>query len=157
QAPGPNQHRYDEHDEHEIWSLCRRLGQSIRDGTYRPGIERVRRIPKGPGRGERPLVLQNIEDRVAQRAVALIAQMALDPLFDPHSLGFRPDRDRLHALAVAGRYLVAGGRPVWVAEDLKDAFLNVPLPRLLQVVRKYLVADDLVELIGRILGGASTP
>jgi hypothetical protein len=157
QAPGPNSHRYDEYDEHEIWALCRRLGQCVRDGTYRPGDERVRRIPKGPGRGERPLVLQNIEDRVVQRAVTLITQMVLDPLFDPHALGFRPGKDRLHALALAEGYLVMEGHTVWVAEDLKDAFLNVPLPRLLQVVQKYLVADDLVELIGRILGGASTP
>jgi retron-type reverse transcriptase len=157
QAPGPNGHRYHELDDHEVWALCRCLGRAIREGSYRPGGEKVRWIPKGPGRGERPLIIQNIEDRVVQRAVVLIVQQLLDPLFDAHSLGFRPDKGRLDALAMAERYFVKEKRRVWVTEDIKDAFLNVPLPRLMQVVQKYLVADDLAELIGRILGGARTP
>jgi hypothetical protein len=92
-----------------------------------------------------------------QRAVVLIIQPLLDPLFDAHSLGFRPGKDRLHALALAERYLVQEGRTVWVTEDLKDAFLNVPLVRLLQVVKKYLGADDVVALLGTVLGNAKTP
>ena len=139
-----------------IWALCRCLGRAIRAGAYRPGAERVRAISKGPGRGDRPITLQDVEDRVVQRAVVLIVQPLLDPFFNARSLGFRPRKDRLHALALAERCVVDEGRRVWVAEDLRDAFVNVRLPRLLQVVRKFLIADDLVGLIERVVGGAAT-
>jgi len=44
-----------------------------------------------------------------------------------------------------------------VCEDIRDAFLHAPLRRLLQVVKKRLVDDRLVGLIGRVTANASTP
>ncbi len=156
-APGPDGVRYEDLDEQDKWSWSRTLRDAIRAGTYEPGPERVVWISKGPGRGQRPLTLQDIEDRVVQRAVVEIIQPLLDPRFDPHSLGYRPAKGRLHALALAERYFLDEKRRVWVTEDIKDAFANVPLARLLQVVKKYLPADDLVNFIGTVLGNASTP
>lgn len=150
-APGPNGHRFTDLVSHEVWSLCRALGQAIRDGSYRPGPERECRILKGPGRGFRSLSIRNIEDRVVERAVVLVAQPLLDPLFMPFSFGFRPRRDRLHALAQAEHTATHEGRWIWLAEDLKNAFDHVPHGRLLDLVRKYLVAADLGELISTII------
>ena len=67
-----------------------------------------------------------------------------------------PGRDRLHALASATKLLGEDQRKVWVTEDVQDAFLNVPLPRLLQIVKKYVHAEDLTQFIGKVLGNAST-
>jgi hypothetical protein len=86
-----------------------------------------------------------------------VVQPVLDPLFDERSFGYRPKRSHLQALAMAERLFLHQKRRVWVTVDLRDAFLRVPRPRLLDVVRKYIVADDPVRFIGRLLAGASTP
>lgn len=155
-APGPNQRTYDALSDGEIWSLCRALGKAIREDRYRPGQERILDIPKSSGEGTRPLILQNIEDRVVQRAVLTVVQPLLEPLFDDHSLGFRPFRERLQAMALADWFFKNERRTVWITEDIKDAFSHVPLPRLLQLVEKYVPAPDVARLIERILSNAST-
>src|SRR5262249_20438292 len=94
---------------------------------------------------------------LAQRAVVETTQPLVEPRFSPHSRGYRPKKGRLDALALAERFLLDGKRSVWVTEDIRDAFANVPISRLLQVVRKHLPADDLVAFIGRVLSNASTP
>jgi hypothetical protein len=86
-----------------------------------------------------------------------ILQPYLDPLFDPHSFAYRPRRGVLHALAHAWHYFHSEGRGVWVTADLRDAFHRVPLSRLLQVLKRYVFADDVVEFVGRVLGGAKNP
>jgi hypothetical protein len=153
QAPGPNGHRYGDYYSEEIWGLCRCLERALRAGTYRRGPERVRWIPKASGLGQRPLVLQNIEDRVVQRAVVLVLQPLLDPLFDSRSLGYRPGRGHLHALALAQCLALRQERLVWVAEDIKDAFTNVPLSRLFDILGRLLPDDDLLVLLDRLLSG----
>jgi hypothetical protein len=156
-APGPDGLRYSDLDERDVWKMCRWLRDMIREGEYEPGREHVRWISKGPGRGQRPIVLQSILDRVVQRAVVEVVQPLLDPLFTDHSLGYRPNKGRLHALALAERYVIEEYRSVWVIADIKDAFLHVPLPRLLQVVQRYLPATDIVSFIGHTVGSAKTP
>lgn len=155
EAPGPNGHHYDDLDDHEIWSLMGALGRAIRNGTYRHGPERQLQIPKGPDRGYRTLHLRNIEDRVVERSVVNIIQPILDPLFDDRSYGYRPKRDRLHALAAAERITTKECRFIWLVEDLKDTFDHVPHQRLLDLVRRYLHAPDLVALIERILANGT--
>jgi RNA-directed DNA polymerase len=151
QTPGPDGRRYDDYYSDEVWGLCRCLSGALRDGTYRPGPERIRMVAKASGTGERPLVVQNIADRVVQRAVVEILQPVLDPLFDKHTFGFRPGLGRLHALARAWCLAKVEGRHVWVAEDIQDAFTRVPLARLDEVLRKLLPDDGLLDLLRRVL------
>lgn len=157
QAPGENGLRYRDLASAEVWDLCRCLGRAIKDGTYRPGPERVCWIAKGSGRGRRPIVVLNVEDRVVQRAVNLILQPVLDPLLGPRSLGFRPKLGHLHALALAESLALAQRRRVWLTQDIKDAFGHVSLTRLLQVVEKLLPASDLLDLLHRVLPGQKLP
>jgi retron-type reverse transcriptase len=156
-APGRNGLRFEDHDENAKWLVCRALRDVIRSGEYEPNEDRVVWVSKGPGRGERPICVQDIDDRVIQRAVVEIIQPLLDSRFDPHSMGYRPKKGRLDALALAERFLTHEKRVVWVTEDIRDAFSNVPISRLLQVIKKYLPADDLVKFIGTVLSNASTP
>jgi len=151
QAPGPNGHRYEDLDESEVWSLLRALGKAIRDATYRPGPERECKIPKRSGQGYRTLRIRNIEDRVVEKSVVLIVQPLLDPYFAEFSFGYRPGRDRRHALAMAERLTVAEGRPVWVCQDLRDAYDHVSLARVRDVVGKRLPVPGLRALIRRII------
>jgi retron-type reverse transcriptase len=155
QAPGPDELRYADLAGSHLWQRLRDLRNEIRAGEYRPDEERVCWISKGRGRGKRPLVIQSIIDRVVQRAVVEIVQPFVDFLFDERSFGFRPKRNPMQALALAERLSVDERRRVWVTADVRDAFLRVPLSRLLDIVRKYLIADDLVEFIRVVIGGAS--
>ncbi len=151
QAPGPNRLRYSDLAPNEIWDLCRCLARLIAAGTYRPGPERVRRISKGPGRGTRPLILSNIEDRVVQRALVLILQPVIDRFFSPLSFGFRPKLGYIDALAHAEALIVDGGRPFAIAEDLADAYQHVPIPQLISVARTLFPNDALISLLERVL------
>lgn len=157
QAPGPDGDCYDDFNMSEKWQRCREIRDTIRAGEYEPEEERIHKIPKGPGRGFRPLILQSIFDRIVQRAAVEILQPLLDPRFDSRSFGYRPRRSTLQALALAERFFVEKRRRVWVTVDVRDAFLGVRLPRLLDVVRKYLIADDLVTFIGTVLSKAKLP
>ena len=153
-APGPNVRRYSDLDDLEIWELLRTIGKAIRNDTYRSGPEEHLAILKDrtdPSRGSRTICLLNIEDRVVQRAVYNVLLPILDPLFGRNVLGFRPNRGRLHALALAEREMVGAGRYVVLAEDIKDAFDQVPLQRLFDVLKVYVPSEDLLRLASRLL------
>jgi hypothetical protein len=163
QAPGPNGVHYSDFNTSQKWQLCRELRNEIRAGTYTTGAEYLRWIPKRSGKGKRPLIIQNIDARVVQRATVEIVQPLLDPRFDPRSFGFRPndhstlERSPLGALALAERLALDEKRWLWVAVDIKDAFCNVPIKRLLDLICKALVDEELVRFIQRLLSGAKLP
>ena len=149
-APGPNKLTLEVLSRDELWSLCHALGSALRAGTYRPGAERMVKVPKASGRGFRSIVISNVEDRVVQKSAALVLSPVLDPLFDPLSFGFRPRRNREQALAVA-EVFARQGYTHWVAHDLKDAFGRVPLNRLLDVFFHTIPCERLRDLLARIL------
>ena len=155
-APGPDGCTYTMFSPSEVWGICRGLRDDIRAGQYRPGGDRLVRIPKGPGRGYRTLALRSIFDRVVERAAVEVLQPLLDPLFVSTSFGYRPGRGPLHALAHAARLYHQGAR-VWVAADIRDAFPSVPVGRLVGVVRHYLPDDTLVGFLETVLRSAYVP
>lgn len=152
QAPGPDGLRYSDVDESGVWELLRELSRSVRDGSYVRGPVRRIRIPKDRsnlGTGYRKLTLLNIADRVLQRAIVESIQPILEPLFTDRSLGFRPGKNRYDALAAAERITLSEGRDIWVTEDIRNAFDNVPIGRLLGVLRGRVPNRDLINLIRR--------
>lgn len=153
-APGPNGRRYEDLDDNEVWDLISVISKLMKQGKYVPGPVRKTKIPKDrndPSRGTRTLTLPNIEDRVVQRVIVDILQPLVDPLFGDRILGFRPGRDRVHALALAQRLAADEDRHVWIAEDARNAFDNVPRAPLMEIVAKYVPSPELVALIKRIV------
>jgi retron-type reverse transcriptase len=151
QAPGPDGLHYDDLDGREIWDLLRTLRRAILDDTYRPGPDRRVHVPKTSGKGTRTLLLSSVTDRVVQRAIVQTVQPYLDPQFDDDSFGYRPGRDRQHALARAEWLATSSNLWVWVAEDIRNAFDQVPQCRLLDVVRLRLPDEGIVRLIERVV------
>jgi RNA-directed DNA polymerase len=149
-APGPNRLPLEALSAGELWGMCTALGQAIRADTYRPGEERVRWVSKASGRGKRPIILMDVQDRVAQKAAGLVLRPMLDGRFDPLSFASRPMRGRFEAVALAEQ-LALGGSPVWVPHDLVDAYRRVPVPRLLDVFSKLLPCPRLRAFLGRVL------
>src|SRR5436190_12379452 len=99
----------------------RDLLDRFKSGRYRaPDVRRVH-IPKGDGR-TRPLGIPTFEDKVLQRAVAMILSAVYEQDFLSSSYGFRPGRSAHQALQDLGDELMAikGG---WVIEaDIRDCF-----------------------------------
>ncbi len=156
-APGPDGLRYVEIALVGDWAWCRMIRDEIREGDYTPLGERLHKIPKGPGRGFRELVVQSVQERVIHRAVVEVVQPLLDPLFDPRSFGYRPRKGPLRALAAAERLYRDHGLGVWVSADIKNAFPSVPVGRLLGVLRKYLPDDELIDFLEVVTRPDTTP
>ena len=128
---------------------CPRLAESLATGQYEAGPERIVLIPKRHGNGTRPIRIQNQEDRAAERTIVQAVQPFLDPQFSDRSFGFRPRRTREEALATAYWLAREQGLWVWIAEDAKNTFENVPHGRLVDVLGRLLAQDEILDLIQR--------
>jgi hypothetical protein len=150
-APGPNGLNFEELDESERWQLARVIGKALARGEYRPGPELKIEIPKSSGHGTRTLRIQNIEDRVVQRAVVQVIQPLLEPTFARTSFGYRPGLGREHALALASHYAETDDRWCWILDDIRDAFNHVPHHRLLQILKQRLPNTNLAALVSIVI------
>jgi len=153
-APGPNGRQYSDLSDDEVWNLLSVIGKSIQDGQFQAGPTRLHLIPKDrsdPSRGTRRLTMLNIEDRTVQRLIVDLLQPLIDPLFGTTILGFRPGRDRVDAMALAYKVSESEHRHVWITEDIKNAFDNVPRSALMEVVAKYVPSSEMIELIRRFV------
>jgi RNA-directed DNA polymerase len=120
-APGVDGQTAEEYEkdlEGNLESLLNRL----KSGSYRaPPVRRVH-IPKGDGSKTRPIGIPTLEDKVLQRAVAMILEAVYEQDFMDCSFGFRPGRSAHMALQALWQGLMGMGGG-WVLEaDVKGFF-----------------------------------
>ena len=80
-------------------------------------------IPKGDGENQRPLGIPTFEDKVLQRAVAMVLEAVYEQDFLDCSYGFRPGRSAHQALSLLQQGMMAmkGG---WVLDVDIRGFLD---------------------------------
>lgn len=115
---GTTAKQYAEHLEENLRTLLDRF----KSGLYRaPPVKRVH-IPKGSGSQTRPIGIPTFEDKVLQRAVAMVLEAIYEEDFLACSYGFRPGRSAHGALRDLWRGLMGMGGG-WVLEvDIRSFF-----------------------------------
>lgn len=139
--------QYAEHLEDNLRALLDR----VKSGTYRaPPVRRVH-IPKGDGTQTRPIGIPTFEDKVLQRAVAMLLEAVYEQEFHDFSYGFRPGRSAHQACeALRNQTMeIAGG---WVLEvDIRKFFDTLDHEHLRQILSQRVRDGAILRLIGKWL------
>jgi len=123
----------------------REVREALDGGRYRPSPVRRVGIPKPDG-GERQLGIPTVLDRFIQQAVAQALTALFEPLFSPHSYGFRPGRSAHGAMKQAQSYVQDGYD--WVVDiDLERFFDRVNHDMLMARVARVVKEKRVLKLI----------
>jgi RNA-directed DNA polymerase len=130
----------------------RSLLDRAKSGTYRaPPVRRVH-IPKGGSATEtRPIGIPTLEDKVLQRAVAMLLGPIYEQDFHDCSHGFRPGRGAHGALEALWKQTMVD-RGGWVVEvDIRKFFDTLDHRHLRELVGRRVRDGVLLRLIGKWL------
>lgn len=101
------------------------LGDRFKAGTYRAPAVRRAHIPKGDGAKTRPIGIPTFEDKVLQRAVAMLLEAVYEQDFLDCSYGFRPGRSAHQALDAVWRGAMSMDGGYVVEVDIESYFDSI--------------------------------
>lgn len=143
---GQSAHEYAKELEKNLSELLERA----KSGNYRaPPVRRVE-IPKGDGQ-TRPLGIPTFEDKVLQRAVAMLLEAVYEQDFLECSYGFRPGRSAYQALSALRETLMEMGGGWLVEVDIRNYFGSIDHQHLRNALGKRIGDGVVLRLIGKWL------
>jgi RNA-directed DNA polymerase len=136
--------------EAELEPRLEELHGRVHRGAYRPQPSRRTYIPKADGK-QRALSIAALEDKVVQRAAAMVLSAIYEEDFLDFSYGFRPERgahDALDALVVG----IESQKVSWIVDaDIRSFFDTVSQDWLLRFVEHRIGDKRMVRLIRKWL------
>ncbi|MCB0932650.1 MAG: group II intron reverse transcriptase/maturase [Mycobacterium sp.] len=148
-APGVDGQRVEEYA--ATWESRRPvLLDLLRGGEYRPPPVRRTFIPKADGR-ERPIGIPTVEDRVAQRAIAMLLEPLYEREFLDCSYGYRPKRSAHDAVKATRNALMERGAGLALEVDIRGFFDAVRHDRLREILDERLKDGAVRRIIHRWL------
>jgi group II intron reverse transcriptase/maturase len=138
--------------EQDLGANLQSLLDRVKSGTYRAPPVRRAYIPKGGSATEkRPIGIPTLEDKVLQRAVAMLLEPIYEQDFHDCSFGFRPGRSAHQALEAFWKQTMAshGG---WILEvDIRKFFDTLDHAHLREFLKRRVRDGVLTRLIGKWL------
>jgi group II intron reverse transcriptase/maturase len=128
----------------------RDLHERLRSGRYQaPPVERVW-LEKDDG-GQRPIGKPTFEDKIVQRAVAMLLEAIYEQDFHDCSYGFRQGRSPHDALHELRERCMTEGIGWIVDADVSGYFDSIDRTRLREVLRQRVNDGRIMRLIGKWL------
>lgn len=128
------------------WST---IEEKLLAGTYQSALIKGVQIPKPDG-GTRQLGIPTVQDRLIQQALSQCLTEIYDPVFSPHSYGYRPGRSAHDAIRAAQSYVEQGKK--WVVDiDITAFFDHVNHDILMRRLGEDIRDKQMLKLIGNYL------
>lgn len=149
-APGVDGQRWSDYAAHLEENL-RGLLDRAKSGRYQaPPVKRVH-IPKGDGKETRAIGMPTIEDKVLQRAIAMLLEPIYEADFKGFSYGFRPGRSAHEALSCIWNQSMHQNIQ-WILEvDIRKYFDSVKKDKLGEFLDRRVRDGVIRRLIGKWL------
>ena len=119
------------------------------DGSYRAPPVKRGYVPKGTSR--RPIGIPTFEDKVLQRAIVRILEKLYEPIFHPHSCGYRPGRSAHQALDLMDRHLSRSGGGHVIEMDIQGFFDHLDKRQLRAFLQQRIGDGVILRLINKWL------
>jgi CRISPR-associated endonuclease Cas1 len=129
--------------------ILQSLGLQLLDGSYRPGPAKKYRMHKKDG-GFREIIVQNVTDRLLQRAAADVLTPVIDGLLDKSSYAYRRGLNRKGAAASLRGALNEGYNRGFKA-DIASFFDSVQRERLWNIMHGLFPFEPLVDRLEKSL------
>lgn len=149
-APGVDGQRVSDYGQHLDEQLPSLLHRAKRGSYVAPPVKRVH-IPKDGSTETRPIGMPTCEDKVLQRAVAMLLEPIYEEAFYDFSYGFRPGRSAHQALETFWQEATGLGVR-WVLEvDIRKYFDSVNRSNLLALVGQRIGDGVVLRLLSKWL------
>jgi len=145
-APGVDGMTFEKIEAKGLSEWLEELAVDLRKKTY--SADPVRRvwIPKAGGKGERPLGIPTVRDRVVQTAVVLVIEPIFEADLQPEQYAYRRQRSAQDAVKHVHR-LVRNGYDEVIDADLSGYFDSIPHAALMRSVARRVSDRWLLALI----------
>ena len=143
---GVTRENYEQNLTANLKELCRRMQMK----QYKaPSVRRVR-IPKSDGT-TRALGIPTFEDKIAQKAVAMLLEQVYEQDFYPSSYGFRPGKKAHDALNHMWKVIMEG-RQYWIIDaDIRKCFDTIDHVKMQECLQKRIKDGNVIRYVGKWL------
>jgi RNA-directed DNA polymerase len=128
-----------------------RLVVRVKEKRYKARLVRRKHIPKGDGKGTRPLGIPVLEDRLLQLTASRILEAIYEPRFLPCNWAYRPKRGALEALRELTGVLQFKPAKYLVDADIKGFFDNIDHEKLMEILEQRIDDRPFLRLIRKWL------